>query len=57
MGVRYPNQLDGHKPCVPVVGFCALLCPFGTVSVFHDGGRFSTTVAIGAFGRHGATQD
>ena len=24
---------------------------------FHDGGRFATTVAVGAFGRHGATQD
>ena len=23
----------------------------------HDGGRFATTVAVGAFGRHGATQD
>ena len=23
----------------------------------HDGGRFATTVAVGAFGRHRATQD
>ena len=23
----------------------------------HDGGRFATTVAVSAFGRHGATQD
>ena len=39
MGARYPDQVGGHKPCVPVVGFCVLLSPFGTVFVCHDGGR------------------
>ena len=57
MGARYPDQVGGHKPCVHVVGFCALSSPFGTVLVCHDGGRFAMTVAVGAFGRHGATQD
>ena len=57
MGARYPDQVGGHKPWVSVVGFCVLLSPFGTVFVCHDGGRFATTVAVGAFGRHGATQD
>ena len=51
MGARYPDQVGGHKPCVPVVGFCVLLSPFGTVHCFgHDGGRC-------VFGRHGATHD
>ena len=53
MGARYPDQVGVHKPCVPVVGFCVLLSPFGTVFVCHDGGHFATTVAVGAFGRHG----
>ena len=57
MGARHPDQVGGHKPRAPVVGFCALLSLFGTVFVCHDGGRFATTVAVGAFGRHEATQD
>ena len=49
MGTRYPDQVGGHKPCVPGFGF-ELMSPFGTVC-------FATTVAVGVFGRHGATQD
>ena len=45
---RYLGQVGRHKPCVPMFGF-ELMSPFGTV--------FATTVAVGAFGRHGATQD
>ena len=30
MGARYPDQLGGHKPCVPRFGF-ELMFPFGTV--------------------------
>ena len=45
---RYLGQVGQHKPCVPVV-FVRILVP--------DWDRFATTVAVGAFGRHGATQD
>ena len=48
MGSCYPDQVGGHKPCVPVV-FIRILVPFWD--------RFATTVAVGSFGRHGATQD
>ena len=44
MGVRYPDQVGGHKACVSIVVIGIPLSPFGTVSVCHDGGRF-------AFGR------
>ena len=49
MGARYPDQVGGHKPCVPGFGF-ELMSPFGTVCS-------ATTVAVGVFGRHGATHD
>ena len=50
MGARYPDQVGGHKPFVPIVGF-ELMSPCGIVYVLgHDGGRC-------VFGRHGATQD
>ena len=50
MGARYPDQVGGHKPCVPIV-VIAGGSPFGTVYYFgHDGGRL-------VFGRHGATHD
>ena len=45
---RYLGQVGRHKPCVPVV-FLRILVPVWD--------RFATTVAVGAFGRHGATQD
>ena len=51
MGARYPDQVGGHKPCVPVVDICIPLSPFGTVY------SFATTVAVDSFGRHGATHD
>ena len=51
MGARYPDQVGGHKPCVPVVIVRRLFVPV------WDRFRFATTVAVGAFGRHGATQD
>ena len=50
MGVRYPDQVGGHKPCVPIVVAkdpCPRLGPF---MFGHNGGRC-------VFGRHGATQD
>ena len=50
MGARYPDQVGGHKPCVPRFVF-ELMSLFGTVFVF------AMTVAVGSFGRHGATQD
>ena len=45
---HYLGQVGRHKPCVPVV-FVKILIPVWD--------RFATTVAVGAFGRHGATQD
>ena len=33
MGARYPDQVGGHKHCVLVVGFCALLSLCGIVYV------------------------
>ena len=39
MGACYPDQVGGHKPCVPVVGF-ELMSPCGIVYVLgHDGDR------------------
>ena len=32
MGARYPDQVGGHKPCVPGFGF-ELMSLFGTVYV------------------------
>ena len=40
MGARYPDQVGGHKPCVPVVGLCARVSPCGTVYVL------ATTVVV-----------
>ena len=48
MVAHYPDQVGGHKPCVPVLIVmvpCPHLGPF----------MFSMTVAVGVFGRHGAT--
>ena len=47
---RYLGQVGRHKPCVPIV-FVRILVPV------WDRLCFATTVAVGAFGRHGATQD
>ena len=47
---RYPDQVEQHKPCVPVVVIGIPLSLFGTV-------YFATMVAVGTFGRYGATQD
>ena len=33
MGARYPDQVGGHKPCVPVVVVVPGLSPFGTAYV------------------------
>ena len=45
MGARYPDQVGGHKPCVPVVVVmdpCPRLGPFlpRWWPFFHDGGRW-----------------
>ena len=57
MGACYPDQVGGDKPCVPVV-VVMVPCPrLGPFMFCHDGGRFATTVAVDAFGRHGATHD
>ena len=45
---RYLGRVGRHKPCVPVV-FVRILVPVWD--------RFARTVAVGAFGRDGATQD
>ena len=50
MGVRYLDQVGSHKPCVPK------LCCTRVVPIW-DRLCLATTVAVGAFGRHGATQD
>ena len=50
MGVHYPDQVGGHKPCVPVVVVMYLGPRLGPFMFGHDGGRC-------VFGRHGATQD
>ena len=36
----YLDQVGRHKPCVPVAVIGIPLSPFGTVFVFHDGGRW-----------------
>ena len=48
MGVRYPDQVGGHKPCVP--GFDLIL---------REGPRVdrATMVVVVCRGRHGATHD
>lgn len=46
---RYLGRVGRHKPCVPMFGF-ELMSPFGTI-------YFAMTVAVDAFGRHGATHD
>ena len=48
MGVRYPDQVGGHKPCVP--GFYFILCE-------GPGVDRATMVVVVSGGRHGATQD
>ena len=50
MGARYPDQVGGHKPCVPVVEIFGTDPREGRLCFGHDGGRC-------VFGRHGATQD
>ena len=50
MGARYPDQVGGHKPCEREFGYVHM-SPFWTVYCL------AMTVAVGAFGRHGATQD
>ena len=50
MAARYPDQVRGHKPCVPVVDV-RILVPI------WDRLCFSTTVVVDAFGRHGTTHD
>ena len=54
MGVQYPGPVSRHNLVCSLLLYldCPDLGPF-----CHDGGRFATTVAIGAFGRHGATHD
>ena len=44
MGARYPDQLGGHKPCVPVV-VVAGLSPFGTAFVLPR--RWSLVSLVG----------
>ena len=46
MGARYPDQVGGHKPCVPVVVVVVVVivvmvhCPFlGPFMFCHDGDR------------------
>ena len=51
MGARYPDQVGGHKPCVPVV------VKYGSIVPVWDRFWFATMVVVDAFGRHGATQD
>ena len=50
MGVRYPGPVSRHNLV------CPLLLLWYLVPVW-DRLCFATTVAVGAFGRHGATQD
>ena len=51
MGAHYPDQVGGHKPCVPIVVVRRIFVPVWDRLCFgHDGGRC-------VFGRHGATQD
>ena len=49
MGARYPHQVGGHKPCVPVVVVMDPGPRLGPFMFGHDGGRC-------VFGRHRATQ-
>ena len=40
MGVRYPDQVGGHKPGVPVVVVVMVPCPYlGPLMFGHDGGH------------------
>ena len=48
MGVRYPGPVSRHNLV------CSFLFLWYLVPVWD---RFATTVAVGAFGRHGATHD
>ena len=56
MGVCYPGLVSRHNLVCPFV--VMVPCPrLGPFMFCHDGGYFAKTVAVGAFGRHGATQD
>ena len=46
MGARYPDQVGGHKPCVPVVVVPGL-SPFGTVYVLPRRWLFVPLVGTG----------
>ena len=48
MGTLYPDQAGGHNLV------CSFLFLWYLVPVWD---HFATTVAVGVFGRHGATQD
>ena len=50
MGACYPDQVGGHKPCVPVVVIVGG-SPRGIVYVL------ATTMVVVCGGRHGATHD
>ena len=50
MGARYPDQVGGHKPCVPIV-VIAGGSPCGIVYVL------ATMVVVVSGDRHGATHD
>ena len=50
MGARYPDQVGGHKPCVLIIVVWILVRVWDRLC-------FATTVAVGVFGKHGATQD
>ena len=48
MGARYRNHVGAHKPFVPIV---VVMCTCPRLGWFIV---LATTVAVGAFGRHGA---
>ena len=47
---RYLGWVGRHKPCVPVA-------EYGSIVPVLDRLCFAMTVAVDAFGRHGATHD
>ena len=46
MGARYPDQVGGHKPCVPEL-FCTLCPHLGPFLFCHDYGRLMPLVVTG----------
>ena len=50
MGARYPDQVGGHKSCVPIFVVMVPGPRLGPFMFGHDSGRC-------VLGRHGATQD